>query len=243
MLQPRLPHMGGRAHDRALHQTDRAGRAQHAEPRQHHAHHDVEALAVLAQPRVGGDQDLGRGDRRRRVAAQAQAVEAAGLAQAVGLGVDQPQRARALGRERAAGPDVAVRLEGAGDPALARVQHHLRAAAAGSADRCPEVAARAGLGEGQRAQVFAGGDVAPHGLGAERLDHGGRRVMHAHDHRGGRAVAGDAADHLGGLAQTGALAADRGRGDQPQQPRAAQRIDGLAGEAALAIGADGQRFR
>jgi hypothetical protein len=108
------------------------------------------------------------------------------------------------------------------------------------------VAARIGLGEGEGAQVLACGDRLAHGLGALLLEHGGGAVVHAHHHRGRGAGLRDARDHLRGLLQAEALAADRRGRDQPEQARLAQRLDRLSWKACLAVGAQGQwlqRFR
>ena len=50
-------------------------------------------------------------------------------------------------------------MPGAGDERFPGRQVHSRAVAAGARERCPEVAARAGLAECQRRQVLAGGDL------------------------------------------------------------------------------------
>ena len=93
------------------------------------------------------------------VAAQAEAVEAAGLAEArrsragTSHSVIGPSRG-----QRPAAPHVAVGLTGRRDPALLGVQAHVAVGRRGGAQRRPEVAARAGFGKRQRAQVPPGGD-------------------------------------------------------------------------------------
>ncbi len=92
----------------------------------HDAEGDVEAGAVVAEPRRDRHAARSATDRARGVAAQPQAVERRGHLQAGGVGGHQPERG-AVGRsdDGSARPDVGVGLAGRGDPALRRVEDDL----------------------------------------------------------------------------------------------------------------------
>ena len=149
-----------------LHQAQAEGGAQHLERRQHQRQRDVEPGAVRRPAcAVGGHAARRRRDRRRAVAAQAQAVEAAGLA----AGPARVAPAPATASSGRVAPPAAGSTRRSCRPAPAEVTQLFCASRrtwpsvrGGGAERRPEVAARARLGERQRAQVAAGGDRLAH---------------------------------------------------------------------------------
>ena len=164
--------------DRALIETEAERGAEHQEPAAAPAPSAMSSPAPSA-PSMAVEPEPGRPSAvtgREPLPAQPQPVEVAGHAQP---GACRPAPATASsGRrrgQRPARPDVAVGLAGRGHPALAGVQADaVVVGGCRGADRRPEVAARAGLGERQRGQVVAGGDGLADVPRAVRLDDGGR---------------------------------------------------------------------
>ncbi len=213
------------------------------EPGQHDAHHDVEALARLAGEVGVADLDALEAHGRAGVAAQGQAVEAAGHAQAARARGDQVERRldrrRGVGRKRR--HDVRIRLARRGHERLlgaelargtrtARLLRHRR----------PEVAARALLREGERGQVLARRDLAQDALVlAARGDHLGARDVHQVHHRGRAAGARDGLDHRGEHPRSLAQAAVLGVDGQAEEAGRAERLQLRARERGVAIGGRG----
>ena len=222
--------------DHGLHQARAERGRENEEPRQHRGQGDVQAGAVGAEHGVGADR---RRPRRRPAPTRCPAGRGRRTDPARrdpgGVGRHQPQRHGPVGRHRPARPDVAVGFAGGGDPALAGVEPDLVTVGGGGAERRPEVAAGPGFGEGQGAQVMAGGDL-PAGLVISvGLEDGGRRVVHQHDHRRRSAGAGQALDDRGHLAHAEAATSDIGTARQSEQSGSCQGVNRRSGEATFGV--------
>src|SRR5690606_26074900 len=97
--------------------------------------------------------------RRGVVAAQTQAVERLRNPETLRVARHQPDRARLVGFDRLARPDVRGRVAGGRDEALLSGEPDVLTVALGRAERRPEVAARSLLRECERRQVLARRDL------------------------------------------------------------------------------------
>ncbi len=97
------------------------------------------------------------------------------------------------------------------------------------------MAARAGLGHGQRGDVAAGGNVAAHLVIGKGLDQCHAAVVHGQHHGRAGAVLGNALDDLYRLGQALAPAAHLAGADQAQQAGCGQRIQRSARVACLLV--------